>query len=66
MWAYNSKAWDKEAENPGRFVTCMPQWVYRSLQYNTEREGVSMNALIVSILARELGKLPASRESKQA
>jgi antitoxin HicB len=65
-WLLASKAWDKEAEKPGRFVARMPRWIYRSLQYNAEREGVSMNTLIVSMLARELGERSASRESKQA
>ena len=65
-WLLASKNWDKTMEKPGRFVTRMPQWVYRGLQYNAAREGVSMNTLIVSMLARGLGERSASRESKQA
>jgi len=61
-WLLASKAWGKETNKPGRFVTRMPQWIYRSLQYNAEREGVSMNTLIVSMLARELGERSALRE----
>ena len=65
-WLLASNDWDKTTEKAGRFVTRMPQWIYRGLQYNAVREGVSMNTLIVSMLARELGELSASRESKQA
>ena len=59
-WLLASKAWDKTTEKPGRFVARLPQWMYRGLQYNAEREGVSMNTLIVSLLARELGELSGS------
>jgi antitoxin HicB len=65
-WLMASKDWGKESEKPGRFVARMPRWVYRSLQFNAEREGVSMNTLIVSMLARELGERFGSRESKRA
>ena len=58
-WLLASKDWDKTAEKPGRFVTRMPKWIYRGLQHNAEREGVSMNTLIVSVLARELGERSA-------
>ena len=64
-WLLASKDWDKAADKPGRFVTRMPKWIYRSLQYNATREGVSMNTLVVSMLARELGERYASREIKQ-
>lgn len=64
-WLMASKEWDKTAEKPGRFVTRMPQWMYRGLQYSAEREGVSMNTLIVSMLARELGERAALKEHEQ-
>ena len=63
-WLSASKEWGKTAEKPGRFVARMPQWMYRGLQYNAEREGVSMNTLLVSMLARELGERSASRENR--
>jgi len=65
-WLLASKDWDKAVDKPGRFVARMPKWIYRGLQYNAAREGVSMNTLVVSMLARELGERSASRESKQA
>jgi antitoxin HicB len=55
-WLLASESWDKMPEKPGRFVTRMPQWMYRGLQYSATREGVSMNTLIVSMLAKELGE----------
>ena len=65
-WLVASKDWGKAMEKPGRFVARMPQWIYRDLQYNAEREGVSMNTLIVSMLARELGKRSVKGDRKQA
>ncbi len=55
-WLAAAKEWDRTAEKPGRFVARMPQWLYRGLQYNAQKEGVSMNTLIVSVLAKDLGE----------
>ena len=55
-WLLASQEWDKSAEKPGRFVARMPQWLYRGLQYNAQKEGVSMNTLIVSVLAKDFGE----------
>ena len=60
-WLLAEKEWDRPSEKPGRFVARMPQWLYKGLQYNAQQEGVSMNTLIVSLLARDLG-----RESRAA
>jgi antitoxin HicB len=65
-WLMASKDWDKAIGKPGRFVTRMPRWMYQGLQYNADREGISMNTLIVSMLARGLGERSVSKESKQA
>jgi antitoxin HicB len=53
-WLLASKEWDKNDEKPGRFVARMPQWMYKGLRYNAQKEGVSMNTLIVSLLAKNL------------
>lgn len=64
-WLSAAEVWDKTTEKPGRFVTRMPQWMYKGLQYNAQREGVSMNTLIVSMLAKDLGERNvALRETK--
>ena len=55
-WLLAAKEWDRLSEKPGRFVIRMPQWLYRGLQHNAQKEGVSMNTLIVSLLARDLGE----------
>lgn len=55
-WLLATKEWGGASEKPGRFVTRMPQWLYKGLQHNAQREGVSMNTLIVSLLAGDLGE----------
>ena len=55
-WLLATKEWDRPSEKPGRFVARMPQWLYKGLQHNAHKEGVSMNTLIISLLARDLGK----------
>ena len=61
-WLLAAKEWNKSAEKPGRFVTRMPQWMYKGLQYNAQKEGVSMNTLIVSMLAKDLGERSVSQQ----
>lgn len=55
-WLAAADEWDMTSEKPGRFVARMPQWLYRGLQHNAQKEGVSMNTLIVSMLAKDLGE----------
>lgn len=61
-WLLAAKEWNKPAEKPGRFVTRMPQWMYKGLQYNAQKEGVSMNTLIISMLAKDLGERNVSQQ----
>lgn len=46
----------EEPSHSGRVLVRMPPWLHRDLVRAAEREGVSLNQLIVSLLAHGLGE----------
>jgi antitoxin HicB len=64
-WLLASEEWDKTSEKTGRFLARMPQWMYKGLQYSAQKEGVSMNTLLISLLAKNLGDLNKAERDRQ-
>jgi len=51
-------------QSQGHFVVRGPRWLHRALAQRAAAEGVSLNALVVSLLSKEMGRA-AEREAKR-
>jgi antitoxin HicB len=58
-WLAVSAKWGKakKAEKPARLVARLPRSIHRTLQERASEEGVSINTLMVSLIAHGLGAM---------
>ena len=63
-WLAANKQWGKtRAEKPARLVARLPRGMHRDLQERANEEGVSINTLMLTLIARGLGKIAGSRQA---
>lgn len=48
----------------GRFMLRVPKTLHRDLKLEAVKEGVSLNHLVASLLAEEVGRVEGRREAK--
>ena len=63
-WLAAHQTWGsaKVAEKPARLVARLPRSIHRDLQQRASEEGVSLNTMMVVLLAHGLGKISGSRQ----
>lgn len=65
-WLAANERWGKaKAEKPARLVARLPRSVHRDLQERASEEGVSVNTMMVTLLARSLGEISGSRQASE-
>jgi antitoxin HicB len=61
-WLAANKKWGKtRAEKPARLVARLPRSIHRDLQERANEEGVSINTMMVTLIAHGLGEIVGSR-----
>ncbi|MCL1925606.1 MAG: type II toxin-antitoxin system HicB family antitoxin [Syntrophorhabdaceae bacterium] len=62
-WLAANKQWGKaKAGKPARLVARLPRSIHRSLQEKAGEEGVSVNTMMVTLIAHGLGKIAGSNQ----
>ncbi|MDL2280142.1 toxin-antitoxin system HicB family antitoxin [Desulfovibrio sp. OttesenSCG-928-G11] len=62
-WLAANEKWGKtKAEKPARLVARLPRSIHRDLQERASEEGVSVNTMIVTLLAHGLGEISGGRQ----
>ena len=62
-WLAANEKWGKaKAEKPARLVARLPRSIHRNLQERASEEGVSVNTMMVTLLAHGLGEISGSRQ----
>ena len=64
-WLLAHAKWTKAktAEKPARLVARLPRSIHRDLQERANEEGVSINTMMVTLIARGLGEISGSRHA---
>ena len=63
-WLAASRIWGKPAaEKPARLVARLPRSIHRDLQQRANEEGVSINTMMVALIARGLGEIEGNRQA---
>lgn len=63
-WLAANKKWGKtKAEKPARLVARLPRSIHRTLQERANEEGVSINTMMVTLIAHGLGELAGNRQA---
>ena len=63
-WLAANEKWGKaKAEKPARLVARLPRSIHRDLQERASEEGVSVNTMMVTLIAHGLGKISGSRQA---
>jgi len=63
-WLAANEKWGKtKAEKPARLVARLPRSIHRDLQERASEEGVSVNTMMVTLLAHGLGQIAGSRQT---
>ena len=63
-WLAANKTWGKaKTEKPARLVARLPRSIHRDLQARASEEGVSVNTMMVTLLAHGLGKIAGSNHA---
>lgn len=63
-WLAANKQWGKsKTEKPARLVARLPRSIHRDLQDRANEEGVSVNTMIVTLIAHGLGERAGNRHS---
>jgi antitoxin HicB len=63
-WLAANEKWGKaKAEKPARLVARLPRSIHRDLQERSSEEGVSVNTMMVTLIARGLGEISGSRQA---
>jgi len=63
-WLKAHEKWGKaKMEKPARLVARLPRNIHRDLQVRAHEEGVSVNTMMVAILAHGLGEVAGSRQA---
>ena len=62
-WLIANEKWGKsKAEKPARLVARLPRSIHRNLQERASEEGVSVNTMMVTLLAHSLGQIAGTRQ----
>ena len=62
-WLAAHEHWGRpRAEKPARLVARLPRSIHRDLQARASAEGVSVNTMMVALLAHGLGELAGGRQ----
>lgn len=62
-WLAAHRKWGKvKAEKPARLVARLPRSIHRDLQERATEEGVSINTMMVTLLAHGLGEMAGGRQ----
>ena len=63
-WLLANAAWGKikTAEKPARLVARLPRSIHRDLQTRANEEGVSINTMMVTLIAHGLGEMAGNRQ----
>jgi antitoxin HicB len=63
-WIAANNKWGKaKAEKPTRLVARLPRSIHRNLQERASAEGVSVNTMMVTLIAHGLGEISGSRQA---
>jgi antitoxin HicB len=64
-WLAANAKWGKSkaVEKPARLVARLPRSIHRDLQARANEEGVSINTMMVSLLAHGLGEIAGNRQA---
>jgi len=63
-WLAANKQWGRtRAEKPARLVARLPRSIHRDLQERANEEGVSINTMLVTLIAHGLGEIAGSRQA---
>lgn len=66
-WLAANNIWGKsKAEKPARLVARLPRSLHRSLRERASEDGVSVNTMMVTLLAHGLGEIDAARPASKA
>jgi antitoxin HicB len=65
-WLAANDKWGKaKAEKPARLVARLPRSIHRDLQERASVEGVSVNTMMVTLIAHGLGEISGSRQTSE-
>jgi len=65
-WLAANKKWGKtRAEKPARLVARLPRSVHHNLQERASEEGVSVNTMIITLIAQGLGKITGNSRTSR-
>ena len=63
-WLAAHQKWGKvKAEKPARLVARLPRGIHRDLQERANKEGVSINTMMVTLIAHGLGAISGNRQA---
>ena len=63
-WLAANKQWGKtKAEKPARLVARLPRSMHHDLQERANEEGVSINTMMVTLIAHGLGKIAGRHQA---
>ena len=64
-WLAANRQWSKTktAEKPARLVARLPRSIHRNLQERAYEEGVSINTMMVTLIAHGLGEIAGSSQA---
>lgn len=63
-WMAANKKWGKaKAEKPARLVARLPRSIHHDLQERANEEGVSVNTMMVTLIAHGLGKIAGNNQA---
>jgi len=62
-WLATNEKWGKaKSEKTARLVARLPRSIHRGLQERANEEGISVNTMIVTLIAHGLGEISGSRQ----
>lgn len=62
-WLAANEKWGKaKTEKPARLVARLPRSIHRDLQERASEEGVSVNTMMVTLIAHGLGEISGGRQ----
>jgi antitoxin HicB len=65
-WIAANDKWGKaKVEKPARLVARLPRGIHRDLQERARAEGVSVNTMMVTLIAHGLGEISGSRRTSE-
>jgi len=66
-WLAANRKWGKTktAERPARLVARLPRSIHRNLQERANEEGVSVNTMMVTLIAHSLGEIAGNRQASE-